>query len=86
MNILNLLVLIPVLTVIGIVFTKDYKGARVAAAVGMTLQLIATIVLVFSYFTQRKAGASAEFLFLSDYSWFKSLNIHYIVGVDSIAI
>ena len=54
MNILNLLVLIPVLTVIGIVFTKDYKGARVAAAVGMTLQLIATIVLVFSYFAQSR--------------------------------
>jgi len=86
MNILNLFVIIPVLTVIGIVFTKDFKGARVVAAAGMTLQLIAGIILVFSYFAQRKAGMTGEFLFLSDYTWFKTLNIHYAVGVDSIAV
>jgi len=86
MNILNLFVIIPVLTVIGIVFTKDFKGARVTAAIGMTLQLITAIILVFSFFAQRKAGMTGEFLFLSDFTWFKTLHIHYSVGVDSIAV
>jgi len=86
MNILNLFVIIPVLTVFAIVFTKDFKGARVAAATGMSLQLITSVILVMSYFAQRKAGMTGEFLFLSDVSWFKTLNIHYTVGVDSIAV
>jgi NADH-quinone oxidoreductase subunit M len=86
MNILNLLVIIPVLTVIGIVLTKDHRGARLAAATGMSLQLITTVILVISYFSQRHAGATGEFLFLGDYSWYKALNIHYLIGVDSIAV
>ena len=73
MNILNLFVIIPVLTVIGIVFTKDFKGARIAAATGMTLQLITAIILVISFFGQRKAGMTGEFLFMSDLTWFKTL-------------
>jgi len=86
MNILNLLVIIPVLTVFGILFTKDFKGARLAAATGMSLQLITSVILVFGFFAQRNAGVSGDFLFMSDYTWFKSLNIHYTVGVDSIAV
>ena len=45
MNILTLLVLIPVLTMIGVLFTKDYKGARLASAIGMGIELIATVYL-----------------------------------------
>jgi NADH-quinone oxidoreductase subunit M len=86
MNILNLFVIIPVLTVLGIMFVKDYKGARMTAAVGMSLQLVAAAVMTLMYFAQRKAGATDEFLFYTDLSWFKTLNIHYIVGVDSIAV
>jgi hypothetical protein len=45
MNILTLLVVIPVLTIIAILFTKDNKGARMVAAFGSGVQLIATAVL-----------------------------------------
>jgi NADH-quinone oxidoreductase subunit M len=86
MNILNLFVIIPVLTVLGIVLVKDYKGVRTTAAIGMSLQLITAAILAISFFAQRKAGMDAEFLFRSDLMWFKSLNIHYSVGVDSIAV
>jgi NADH-quinone oxidoreductase subunit M len=86
MNILNLFVLIPVLTVIGIVFTKDHKGARVAAAVGMSLQLITSVIVVVSFFAQRDSGATGDFIFYSDAMWFKALNIHYTIGVDAIAV
>ena len=69
-----------------ILFTKDLRGARLVSAVGMGLQLIAAVVLIFSFFALRKAGDSAEFLFYSDVTWFESLNIHYAIGVDSIAV
>ncbi|HOI50120.1 MAG TPA: NADH-quinone oxidoreductase subunit M [Prolixibacteraceae bacterium] len=86
MNILNLFVIIPVVTMAAILFTKDLRGARLVSAVGMGLQLIAAVVLIFSFFALRKAGDSAEFLFYSDVTWFESLNIHYAIGVDSIAV
>ena len=56
MNILTLLVLIPVLTMIGVLFTKDYKGARLASAIGMGVELIATVYLVLAYLAARKTG------------------------------
>jgi NADH-quinone oxidoreductase subunit M len=37
MNILTLFVVIPVLTVVGILFTKDLKQSRLVSAIGMTL-------------------------------------------------
>lgn len=86
MNILNLFVIIPVVTMAAILFTKDLRGARLVSAVGMGLQLIAAVVLIFSFFALRKAGNSEEFLFYSDVTWFESLNIHYAIGVDSIAV
>lgn len=86
MNILTLLVLIPVLTIISILFTKNLKGARLASAVGMGVQLLATAVLLFMYFAERKTGNMHEMLFTVDYTWFKSLNIHYAIGVDGIAV
>ena len=86
MNILSLLVIVPVLTVTGILFTKDFKGARKVSAIGMSVQLILAIVLMFMFFHERHAGNAAEMLFTADYSWFPSLNIHYAIGVDGIAV
>ncbi|MGE5394589.1 MAG: complex I subunit 4 family protein [Candidatus Saccharibacteria bacterium] len=86
MNILTLLVYIPVLTMIGVLFTKDYKGARLVSAIGMGVELIATVFLVFSYLAARKAGMTQEMLFTSDYMWYPSLNIHFAFGVDGIAV
>ncbi len=86
MNILHLLILIPVLTITGIVFTKDLKGARLVSAIGMGAQLVLSVILVLWFLAERKAGNAAEILFLSDYLWFPSLNIHYLIGVDGIAV
>ena len=86
MNILTLLIVVPVLTIIGILFTKDMKGARAVSAFGMTVQLIVAATLVFMYLGLRKAGVTDEMVFVSDYTWFKSLNIHYTTGVDGIAV
>jgi len=86
MNILSLFVVVPVLTVIGILTTKDFKGARKMSAIGMSVQLILAIVLMFMFFHERHAGNTAEMLFTADYTWFPSLNIHYAIGVDGIAV
>ncbi len=86
MSILWFFILIPVLTITGILFTKDGKSARVVAASGMFLQLVMSVVLLILYYIQRNAGNNAEMLFLTDYSWFPSLNIHFTTGVDGIAV
>jgi len=86
MNILTSLVVIPILTIIAILFTKGLKGARLVSAIGMGVQLLVTAVLLFSYLGLRKAGVTDEMVFTADYTWFKSLNIHYFIGVDGIAV
>jgi len=85
-NILSLFVVVPVLTIMGILFTKDLKGARIVSAVGMGIQLALAVFLVFYYFSIRGAGNLHEMIMTSDYSWFPSLNIHYFVGVDGISV
>jgi NADH-quinone oxidoreductase subunit M len=86
MDILTLFVVIPVLTMAGIVLIKDIGQVRIAAAVGMGIQLIMAAILVFLYFSARHAGDTAEMLFVRDILWFKSFNIHYAVGVDGISV
>jgi NADH-quinone oxidoreductase subunit M len=86
MDILSLFVLIPVLTITGILLLKDTKQVRLVSAFGMGIQLIMAGVLVFMYLTARHAGNTDEMLFVRDILWFKSLNIHYAVGVDGISV
>jgi NADH-quinone oxidoreductase subunit M len=86
MDILSLFVIIPFLTITGILFLKDEKHVRLVSAFGMGLQLIMAGVLVYLYLSARHAGNTDEMLFIKDYLWFKSLNIHYAVGADGITV
>jgi NADH-quinone oxidoreductase subunit M len=86
MNILSLFVLVPVLTSVAIVFTRNMKQTRLVSAVGMSIQLIMAGVLVYLYLAERQAGNMAEMLFTYDALWFPTLNIHYTVGVDGISV
>ncbi len=86
MNILSLLILVPVLTITGIILQKDTRRVRVVSAIGMGIQLILAAVLVFMYLSQRHAGNTAEMLFVRNYEWFSSLHIYYCVGVDGISV
>ena len=45
MNILNLFIIVPILTVVGISLTKDLKNARLVSAIGMGVQMILSFVL-----------------------------------------
>jgi NADH-quinone oxidoreductase subunit M len=86
MDILSLFVIVPLLTITGILFLKDPQKTRLVAAFGMGIQLIMAFVLVFMYLGARKAGNTDEMLFVTSYEWFRSLHIYYTVGVDGISV
>jgi len=86
MDILTSLIIIPALTVLALLFTKELKNVRVIAAVGMTIQLLQSIRLVFIYLSERASGNDSEMILQESYLWFKTLNIHYAVGVDGISV
>lgn len=86
MDILTLFVVIPVLTITGIVLVKDIRQVRLVSAIGMSIQLILAAALVFLYIAERRSGNLDEMLFIKDVVWFKSLNIHYAVGADGISV
>jgi len=86
MDILSLFVIIPILTITGIILVRDIRKVRLVAAAGMGLQLILSAVLIWLYVSARQGGDTAEMLFVKDIVWFKSLNIHYTVGVDGISV
>jgi NADH-quinone oxidoreductase subunit M len=86
MDFLSLFVIVPTITVFAIAASKNYAQTRVIAAIGMSIQLILSIVLLFMYFAARKAGDTSEMLFAHSYTWFPSMNIKYAIGVDGIAV
>ncbi len=83
---LNILLLVPILTLAGIMFVKDARNARVVAAIGMSVQLVLVFVLLYMYLAERNAGNMEEVLFYQDITWYESLKISYTIGVDGIAV
>ena len=86
MDILTSLIIIPALTVLALLFTKGLKNVRVIAAIGMTIQLLQSIRLVFIYLAERASGNDSEMILKKSYQWFESINIQYAVGVDGISV
>jgi NADH-quinone oxidoreductase subunit M len=85
MDFLTLFIVIPVLTVMGIVFAKTQNQVRWIAAIGSAISLVLSAMLILMYLAERKAGNVSEFLFVADYLWYPSLNIRYTIGVDGIS-
>ncbi len=85
MDILTLFVLVPVLTILILVFTKNLPQARLVSLFGSLVQLGMAINLFFAYSRERIVNSDIM-LFMKDYVWFEQLNIHYIVGVDGISV
>jgi len=88
MDILSLFVIVPVLTVLILVFAKDLKQARTIALIGGLVQLGMAVNLLFEYFKERALVPTSEspMLFVKDYIWFENFNIHYTIGVDGISV
>jgi NADH-quinone oxidoreductase subunit M len=86
MDILSLLIVVPVLTILAIAFTKNYKQVRVVAAIGTGIQLFQSFNLVWQYLQERAAGNTAIMVFTKSYIWFEKFNIKYDIGVDGISV
>lgn len=85
MDILSLFVVVPVLVILALVFTKDLKQARILSMIGGLVQLGMAINLLFAYFRERAVNDSVM-LFTRDMVWFEQFNIHYNIGVDGISV
>lgn len=86
MNILLLLIIIPILTIVGIMFTRDNKQVRLVSAIGMAFQLVVSAIIIIWYLAERHAGNMDEILFASNYIWYETLNIHFYIGVDGVSV
>lgn len=85
MDILSLFIIVPIITVIGLLFAKELKSARMVAMIGSIVQFGMAINLVFAYLKERKINDDIM-VFTKDMVWFKDFNIHYSVGVDGISV
>jgi NADH-quinone oxidoreductase subunit M len=86
MDILSLLVIIPLLTIVAILFCKSLLQTKIVAATGMTIQLLHSLYVVFAFLKERSSGNLSEMVFMKDYTWFETWNIHYTIGVDGISV
>ncbi len=86
MDILTLFVVVPVLTVVALVFSKGIKAYRLVAAIGMGIQTLMSFNLLYQFLQLREAGNTDVMLFTKDVLWFAPMNIHYAIGVDGISV
>ncbi|MBD0851553.1 complex I subunit 4 family protein [Maribacter arenosus] len=85
MDILTLFIIVPILTILALVFTKGLKQARIVSLIGSLVQFGMAINLVFAYFKERAVNSDIM-VFTKDVVWFKEFNIHYNIGVDGISV
>ena len=85
MDILTLFIIVPVITVLFLFFSKGLKKARLVAMFGSLVQLGMAINLILTYFKERTVNSDIM-VFTKDVVWFKNFNIHYNVGVDGISV
>lgn len=80
-----MLIVIPLLTIIFIAFSKEKESFRWIALTGMGIQLLYTFYLLLEYLIASANGHSG-FLFEGQVMWFSVLNIAWSVGIDGISI
>jgi NADH-quinone oxidoreductase subunit M len=86
MNPLLILIIIPVLTMMSIVMTKDIKAVRIVSAIGMSAQLLFSFILLYWFYQERNSGNTDSMLFVSTTMWYESFNIQLKFGVDGISV
>ncbi len=83
---LQLLIIIPALTALGILFLKELKLIRATAFLGSAVQLLLTVALLVDFCAQRAAGNTTGMLYYTSYEWFPPLGISYTTGIDGISL
>ena len=85
MSILTLFVVIPVLMLLGLWFSKNLAQVRGVMVAGASALLVLAIWLTVTFIQMRHAGNTDPMLFTYSVAWFPSLHIAYSVGVDGIS-
>ncbi len=85
MDILSLFIIVPIITVLALVFSKGLKKARLVSMIGSVIQLVMAINLVFAYFKERTVN-DGIMVFTRDIVWYEKFNIHYNIGVDGVSV
>ena len=85
MDILSLFIVVPLVTVLALVFSNGLKQSRIVSMIGSMVQLAMSINLVFAYFKE-KAVNDGIMVFTRDVVWYEQFNIHYSIGVDGISV
>ncbi len=83
---LHILIILPLLTLMALLFVKGLKQVRIVSLVGSIAQLIFSFILLYAFWQERSNGNTAAMLFESNYAWFESWHINYHVGVDGISV
>ena len=83
---LSILLIIPLLTVMGVLLSPGAAMVKWTALAGSLAQLGYSSYMMYSYMAERAAGNKAQMLFESRMSWFPPLHIEYYVGVDGISV
>ena len=86
MSILTLFVVIPVLMLLGLWFSKNLAQVRGVMVAGASALLVLAIWLTVTFIQMRHAGNTDPMLFSYSVAWFPSLHIAYSVGVDGISV
>jgi NADH-quinone oxidoreductase subunit M len=82
---LTLLLMLPLVFSLLLLVVKGQKQVRLVALVAAVVQLGAGLFLLMQFLAER-ATNNAAFLFESNQTWYKALNISYHVGVDGISV
>ena len=82
---LNLLLIIPLLTALGILLFNRQQAKSIACA-GAGIQLIYSFILIYRYLVERGIENGGQFLFREHYHWFTHPHIDYQIGVDGISL
>ena len=77
MDILTLFIVVPVLTILVLVFTRDLKQSRIVAALGMLVQFAMSINLVFAYLREKQINDDIM-VFTRDLVWFDTLGRNFL--------
>ena len=85
MNLL-LLILLPLLTAVAILLSRNATQVKRIALAGATLQFVLAFVLFFFFRHERMEGNNAQMLFELRYNWFPAWHIGFHLGVDGISV
>lgn len=86
MNLLYLFVIIPLLLMGGVAMLRDAKQIKILMAVGASLLLATSFVLLYAYMQAKALAPNEVMYFQSDLLWYPSFNIKLSLGVDGISV